>query len=247
MSKEVAKKQSTEVVDLGIDAWDFDGVDSRDIIIPRLLLLQSNSSLVAEGKGEAGDIIDTTSYVVRGSGHIKRKKDIEIIPFKIFNSILVERVEGEDKKYVSNNPILPGDQIPDYEVPQADGSVIRSGMCHNLFALDVETLDDPSSLPYIITFKGGSRMAGKKLGDYFNGCLRAMSAGFKDHRAIPAGHVFKLGAVSTKNNDGRPYYALEALKDKPSTIEQIKTAKLWLDAMKTKNVVTAKDEDGAPF
>lgn len=252
MTKEIKKieTQSTSLAAFADDAWGFDAIDPKDIIIPRLLLLQANGKLVADEKGAAGDILNTTTYEKLGSGRKKDKKDISVIPIKMYKTLLTELKRDGTKSFVSLKPITPGMEIPPYDVEQGDGSVLLNMQCINVYFLLASEATDPTALPHVITFKNSSYNAGKVIANHFLGCLRARAAGFKDERAIPAATVFSLGANGHTNERGQTFFVYEVSKARNASVDELAAAHAWAGLLKGKEVKeaseTAQGED-IPF
>lgn len=61
MNKEITKKENTEVGPVANKPRGFDNEDAKDLLLPRIELLQGLSPAVQEGKGKAGDLVNQIS------------------------------------------------------------------------------------------------------------------------------------------------------------------------------------------
>src|SRR4051794_30344857 len=73
-----------------------EGIDASDILIPKLLLMQGLSELVAEGKFQMGDIVNSVTQAKLGD----KTKSIEFIPIATFKTWVVMH----DKQYAATLP-----------------------------------------------------------------------------------------------------------------------------------------------
>ena len=79
MSKEVAKTAKKELAAYSneeLAEWGNEATQN-DVVIPKLIIMQANSTLVGEDKADAGDIIESLNKEVL-AGY---KKTVDIVPF----------------------------------------------------------------------------------------------------------------------------------------------------------------------
>ena len=61
MNKKITKKQNTEIATPAQTPRGFENEDAKDLLLPRIELLQGLSPAVQEGKGKAGDLVNQIS------------------------------------------------------------------------------------------------------------------------------------------------------------------------------------------
>src|SRR5690606_1224299 len=113
MSKnEVAKTTSTEVAmysEEDLASWGGNELSSKDIVIPSIILLQSNSEFVKLGKGQGGDFFDTVSETNFG------KELKNIVPFHMEKTWTVEKFNGKKWEWDHTEKMTPDNENSPYE------------------------------------------------------------------------------------------------------------------------------------
>ena len=230
---DLAKKQDLPAMPTG--SWGGEQASSKDMIIPRINLMQDISKLVKDGKAKAGQIVNGTTGEVMGGVD----KKIEIIPVLTFAEWLnYEVTEERGKKkdiYVGKmlcdktNENLPTEGFE-------NGKPIRRVRQINVLCLEPSKLDE---LPFIVSFKKTGTMAGKKLSTHFQVC--AMKG------AVAAGTVFNLFS-SLSTMDSYTFYRFEVETGRRATEPEVATAYKWYLAFKQGEAKAADDElEAAPF
>lgn len=235
----------------GTSSWGSEGVNQSDILIPKLLLMQPLSKLVADGKAAPGDLVKSTD----GSKLCDKAGTIEVLAFSTTKTfVIMEEVKGKfEFRGVENVTPENADAPLEYML---DGKKMRRDRALNFFALlpseiEKETkalaamkesgeIPDPDDalLPLALSFRRTSYGTGKTFATHF-----AKSAHFN---VPPAVHVFKLGVKMEKNDKGTFFvYTIEkARKSKP---EEIQAAARWYQTVsKAKVVVDDSDLREAP-
>jgi hypothetical protein len=229
MTKAVQKKQRTEVSNYNQDdmaAWGGNAFTQSDIIIPKLVLMQASSTLVADNDNlKAGDYIHSVTKEVVGNA----KKPIKIIPFYMKKFYRVTVAEGRDfvfdhmEAWDHRNDGAPNEFMH-------NGKAAQRQKVYQFYAL---LNDEP--LPFIVTMKGLSFRTGKQLANemYLVNQMKQLP---------PPGRTFELGVEDTEF-EGKKYKAF-TVKDAGETPREIVTgtALQWLKTISAGDVVEHSDE-----
>lgn len=210
---EMTTTTGTDLMTINPD--DMNDVLSSDITIPRIILMQAMSELVADRKATPGDIVRTSTGEKVGDP----AAPVSIIPLK-FNSAwrLSEKVNGKFE-WRNEEPRTAGNDKLPWEFQQ-HGTDWKREKVINLYALlvkdvirfneEMQSLGagempdlNSSLLPVSISFRSTSFSAGgKALATFYAQVKEAISRGIK---AKPHGYSIDLGAESHKNDKGNYY------------------------------------------
>lgn len=187
MSKEVAKKESTEVsTEIALDAFGDTQVSSQDIIIPKILAMQPGSKLVTDGKAVFGDFVDSLSGTKIGS----IKEPIQFIPFHMEKIMIISKKEAGEYKFDRIEPVTAANESLPYEHAVGEFQY-KNEQVMNFYSL----LPSDMSMPYIIAFKGMSRKSGRALATQM--FIKNRSAG-----KVPPAKIMELTGEKVQNNKG---------------------------------------------
>lgn len=155
MSKEIAKDEKKEVGTPNYASYYQDEtstVDSSDVAISSLILLQGQSEYVTDYNLPAGAIADREAKeVVAELG-----KGIEVIPVG-FNKTWMVTSEGDSGQYLTMLPFVPGKPYPNQG--EWDGIPVNFFACIHAYVL----IPNLGTIPYKVMFKSTSLKAGKQL------------------------------------------------------------------------------------
>jgi len=223
MSKEVTKVESSEVstdaADMG--AWGNRETSAKDIIVPKVLLMQGLSEAVSDEKAKLGDFLYSLDDEVLGGFD----KPITFIPFH-YERLWIVKHDGE---FHHIEPVTPANENMPWEELQGSTQV-QNIYCLNVYAM----LEGDLSLPVIIPFKSTSLKAGKKV---------VTQMDFKNKAAglIPPAKAMELSASKVKNDKGT-YAVLDCKEVRSSSKEEIAAAFSWYQAVNAGNT-KADDSD----
>ena len=205
-NQEVAKKESTAVANPAemMGAWGTPQVSSQDIIIPKILCMQGLSQLVSDEKAKMGDLVDSMSSEIIGNCN---DKPVQFIPFHMEKIIIVSKKVAGDYEFDHIEAVTSENENKPYE-EQVGNDLFKNEYAMNFYVLRPEDM----SLPYIISFKGMSRKAGKILATQM--FVRNAAAG-----KIPPAFVMELSGTKTKNDKGT-FYVLESKAVRESSQEE---------------------------
>lgn len=210
MSKEVVESKGNELANQEMmAAWGETEVSSGDIVIPKILLMQGLSEAVAEEKAKMGDFLDSLSGEVIGN----HKKPVQVIPFHLERIWIHSKNNGKDFEFDS---ITTANNPNEHEyIEVVDGTEWKHEYCMNFYVLRPEDM----SLPYVVSFKGTGRKAGKALATQM--FVKNKMAG-----KIPPAFVMELSAHKDSNDKGT-YYVWDTKVSRESKPEEISQAFKW--------------------
>lgn len=221
MKQEVAIKEDTSVAVIG-GAWGAGGGDDfelSDVITPKILLMQPMSKLVVEeGKGKAGDFLDSLEQTVLGDG----KKPIEIIVFDKFKNWKVSDMSSGLKKWVRYDDYRASDGDLDWEF-QEDGKTMRRDKTLTYSVLLVKD-GVVQEMPYKISFSSSTYKNARRLQSYIEK-LRIQGKN-------SASSTFKLLSKKETNEKGT-FYVIDVSVGRPTTQEEQAMALNWYLAVKS--------------
>lgn len=211
MKKEVAKQESTEVVEVPqMSDWGEVEVDASNILIPKVLLMQGLSEMVADEKAKIGDMLYSLDDKIIGG----TEKPLEFIPFHI-DMIWIVKHDGEFHHIEPQNAANKNLQWEEL----VNGVQVQNVLCMNVYAI----LANDLSMPVIIPFKSTSLKAGKKVTTqmYFTN---------KTANMIPPAITMELSSTKTKNDKGT-FAVLDTKAKRASSKEEIAAAFKWFKAV----------------
>jgi len=231
MSKDLTTQNtavSTAVADLG--AWGAPAMDSRDIIIPKILCMQGLSELVTDDKAKMGDFVDSMTSTVIGN---YEKKPITFIPFHLEKIwIISEKKQGEkDFSFKTIEKVTPANINKKYSEFENDVE-IKNEYCMNFYVLR----PDAMTLPSIISFKGMSSKEGKVL-------ATKMYVANAAEGKIPPAFAMELSGKKDKNDKGT-FITLKVSEKRESTADEIAAAFKWYKLIQS-GQAKAHEEQGS--
>lgn len=218
-------------------SWGSERASSKDMVIPRINLMQDISQLVKDGKARPGQIVDgSTGEIIGGTD-----KKIELIPILTYAEWLlydVLQLGGGKTKDKYTGKILcdkTNENLPSEDF--VNGAPVRRVRQINVLSLLPTRLED---LPFIISFKKTGTMAGKKLSTHFQ--VSAMKG------APAARTVFNLYS-SKATTDSYTYFRYEVETGRPATTDEVSVAYHWYQLFNqgAAKVADEQVEEQVPF
>jgi len=170
--------------------WGTENVDSTDILIPRILLMQGQSKLVTAEKAQTGQIIESVTNKVLA----EKGKTLEFIPLKTFKNTIV--MSANDNQFMYQREFETEDGKPPWE-KEINGELVRIFPTLNFFVMLTTDLDSATAIPMVLSFRSTQYKKGRILLSYFNEC--------KMTKSPPAANTFTLGVEKTSNDKGTWY------------------------------------------
>lgn len=229
MAKAVAKKeeQTTDVALAPQRAWGSENLSNKDILVPKLLLMQGLSDLVMKGEASAGQICDSVTGEVMGGVKGKEVTPVDFIAFNSFNTwVIFEETAAGEMEYVKTVSIDATNENWAYE-EEVNGVQVRRDRCLNFYVLLPKEIVEGAAFPKIISFRRTSGKAGRKLVT-FAAKLRAFN------RAM-ATKVFTLTPAFQENDKGK-FYVFDIGMGRDTSVKEQNAAFEWYEALKTATV-----------
>jgi hypothetical protein len=207
-------------------SWGGNELSSKDIVIPAVLLLQSNSDFAKEGKGTGGDFYNA----VTGENYGKKLENI--VPFHMEKTWTVEKLEGTKWKWDHSEKMTPENESDPYEFSVGNDSYRRKYTYRFFFLINGEVL------PATIKMKGASKKAGANLSTEMF-VKNAMK------RLPPAALQFTLSSKLEKNDEGDSYFVILVTPTTATPYEKVMEALNWFKTIRDdkSTVVVAEDKD----
>lgn len=229
MSKELAKKEAAELAAaLDPNEWGVTEVSSRDIIIPRILLMQPMSDKVTNGDAAFGEFRESLNNEKLGDF----KEGFEFIPFhmeKVFIEYkLIPTKDGAKKEYLRVVPITPqNEDLPYEDREKGDDGVsydISRDRVMNFYVLLPKELQTGGAIPYILSARRTSMTAGKKLATQMY--VKNMMA-----KKTPASTVC-IATCSKQSNDEGTWAVMDVAPVGQTSDQYVLEALKWLKMIK---------------
>jgi hypothetical protein len=216
---EVVGVSDNEVALVGDGSWGSEGVDSTDILIPKLLLMQGQSTFVAEGRASVGEIVNSVTGEILGG----KTKGVDVVPFFSTKSWIYMEKRGEKYEYVRAEPYTAANADRAIDGISPDGTAFRYDRSLNFYALVAAEATNADALPILLSFRRTSYTAGKKIATFFKQCEML--------KLPPASRVLTLTSSSQKNDLGT-FAVFEVASGRATTSAEVSGAFRWYSAIK---------------
>lgn len=225
-------------------AWGSEGLDLADVKIPKLLLMQPTSELVAAGKANVGEIIRSTT----GEVVVPRGQSVRIIPLLSRKTWRIMEKEGEKFEWRRNEPCTEENKNrkftwtdPETKTEwRADRTLgffclLPGDIEREVAALEGATGDLTAALiPVLLEFTRSSYGAGRDLATHFATARMA--------KKPPASWGLLLGA-ETKKNDKGTFQIFTITKGEKTPELSLKKAHEWYTIVRGGDVVIDEGAD----
>lgn len=228
-NKELIAKREKELAiqeAMTSNEWGTGGLTSRDIIIPRINVMQPMSEKVTGGKAAFGEIRESLNNTLLGGF----EKPIEIVPFHMEKTFIVfDNSDPEDKQYLRIEPITPANEDAKYEDEEKneDGDIIKISRYRTMsfYVLLVDELKLGTAIPHILALSKTSLKAGKKLATQM--FVKNINSG-----KIPPSIVCSL-SVQKETQDKKTWATFDIEPKYETNPEHIAEAFKWLKIVKS--------------
>lgn len=229
-TKAVTKKKNNAMAlpeDL-MGSWGTEEVTSKDIIIPKLLLMHGQSDMVQTGDANIGDlVVSTTKEVVA-----KKGQTVKVIPFKFYKTWINEKYNGNRFEWTSEEALTPANADLDWKFTDDDGNECRRNNTLNFYALLATEATDEFAMPIKLQFKRTSARAGKAIAHFFGVCGAKKQPGCMK--------TWEIGSEAVKG-DENTYQVFTSKMGDDTPVEAIQMCKKWYLEM-AKNTEAFKDD-----
>lgn len=220
VSKEVAVKNaqalSTDVNSM-FEGMDYGSVESKDLLIPKILLMQGQSEKVLDGTCKPGDIIKSTTGELYGSAREKDSKPLKFIPIYMYKTWvkheILSKTGGKLKlQYVETYPVTPNNTSQKWESTEEIEGVVRN-FKHvkniNFYVILEQDWGNPLAVPHVLTFRSTSSKAADLVEGWFAECNVAQKARVpknpKGELMLPFARAFELSGKMEQDDDNTWY------------------------------------------
>lgn len=219
--KEVTVQESkTITTPVDMNEWGDVVVESKDLMLPRLMLQQAVSDMVKERLAKDGDYFNTlTNEIQSVDGKIK------VLPFYVRQYFRIEKYNGRKFEFDS---IVPYDGKP-----RPFEEMIGADKFKNLHVYEYFCLTEEGGLPVSLGFKSTSHKTGKRL---FN----MMYIANKQLNKPPANNWIELGST-TQEKEGDKYKVIDYKTDRVATKEELTECLTWIKTIKETNVAIQEE------
>jgi len=219
VSEVVPAEAEVAVVGAKVSDWGQSSYSASDIVIPRILLMQGTSKLVADGKMMVASIVDSMNEKVLGNPD----KPLSIIPFHMSKSWSVsEKLEGQ-WKWIRRDVWTPANDGQAWE-QTIGGKEFKFEKTYDFYVL----LEADTTLPYVLSMKSTSARAAKELATQMYSKNRM--AGL-----VPPGKVIKLSVERVVKED-KKYAVYKTSVEKDTPQELIAIAFKWFNSIQAGQV-----------
>lgn len=217
-------------------SWGGEQASSKDMLIPRLYLMQDLSDLVKKGKAKTGSIVNaTTSETIATTD-----EPLEVIPILTFGEWLlydVVKEGGRERDVYAGKTLVTKDNENWANEDVVDGKLMRRVRQINFLLLLPKYFHD---LPFLVSFRKTSMMAGRKLSTHFQ------VSGMKGKPA--ASQVFKLNSTAMTRK-GYNFFGFEVEPGRATTEKELAQAYHWYQLFNRGGVKVEEETstEDAPF
>lgn len=209
-------------------AWGSEGVDNSDIIVPKLLVMQGLSQLVADGQASVGQIRDSLEGKLLGGWDASKKAPVpvEFIVFQSFKTwVEFQNLNGKDE-FKAQYPMTPENMALPLE-EMVGGIKIRRDKALNFYVLIPSEIAGGAAFPYLLTVRRTSYKAGKKLITTF--------AKLRSFKKPVAAKVMTLLVAQQENEKGK-FFVFDVATGRDSTDAEMNEAYRWYKTFQTAKV-----------
>jgi hypothetical protein len=227
----VTKKQNTEVA--GFDDNEFADLGpeqsvSREIVIPKILIMQGQSPRVLDQENNFGELVDTMNWEVLASASGKNKEamPLEFTPFH-WVKLWINKYQVGDKWFFHSidNIDHTNEALNPFEEWQGTDREGKPCNMKRVFMHLFYVLVPGKPLPYTLGFRGSSKKAGDSLMTQMY-VANKMLKNVENYMRSPMGAMMQATPVK-KTKDGNTFIELEIKKLRESSKEEAMEALQW--------------------
>lgn len=203
-----------------LSAWGVQELTSKDIIIPKILVMQGLSKMVTDGNAKMGEFRDSLNGEVMGTFD---KEPFEFVPFYMEKVWVIFEEKNGTMKFSRTVPIDASNE--NWEIEETIAGVkVRRDRTMNFYVLRPSEVAKGAAVPYILSFRRTSARTGQKIATQM--FLKNIKAG-----KTPASMVMSLSGTKQTNDKGT-FIVTDATTTRPSTPDEITEAFAWVKQVK---------------
>ncbi len=227
MSKELSTRMAMDATEFEQLAEEFK-VDNSDILIPKILLMQPSSELVADGKATIGDFRHSVNSDKIGT----IVEPFLYVPFhytKIWDVVNAD----ENNKWMRSEEFKAGDETLPWEYKE-EGKNLKRIKRLNFFGFIPAELEKGNTLPMVLSFKSTGYREGTKI-------LTQMKLNISQKK-LPWNNVYAISGEKKKNDDNQTYCVPKVETAGEAHEEYLKLCMEWYRNMKNMTVKAVVDD-----
>lgn len=201
--------------DFAAGGWDTEVIDTKDIIIPKILLMHPTSDLVKKGERNQGDIIKSTT----GEVVAKRGDKFEVIVFEKWKEwrIMKKNPQSGRFEYVRLEPWTTENDNAPWEYTEG-ADTFRRDKTMNFYGVLAKEAEAGNAFPVKLSFVRTSFKTGHKIADAY---ARALM-----EKQPPTRQIFKVG-TELVNGKEETFFAFTVEFGANTTEKQKAQALTW--------------------
>lgn len=203
-----------------VGAWGAEGASSKDLVVPRLQLVQATSDICKDGGARPGEIVNGQTKNIMA----KKGESIDLLPILIVGSWVVsEPIVGARPKFLRMEALTPENDSIDWrsEAYENGRPVLRQKRL-SVLSLPVNTLE---GFPFWVDFQNTGRAAGQILSTIIQENKR-------QGRPAPA-RVISLG-TTLKTREQNSWFVPTVTLSRDATEVELTAAYSWYQAFASK-------------
>lgn len=231
MKNEVTTKTTSNVpapLAAFMNEFDYSEVEAKDLKIPKLLLMQAMSKLVAAGEAKAGDLVNSVTGAVYGNVREKGAVPVKVVPIHMFKVWSIAEYNGKKFEYSHTEPVTPANTDAPWEYEQ-DGKKMKRTKAVNFYVLLEKDFGNKLALPHVLTFRSTSMRESGLLTDHFAQCAMAQKAG---ELRFPMDRIFEVSGKVSTNEEDQSWYVPQVKELGKTTPEVQMQAFEWYKTIK---------------
>ena len=203
-------------------------IDSSDILIPKILLMQPSSEMVADQKAQMGDFM----HSVQEKKIASITEPFEFLPF--FNTKRWDIMDPENQnEWVRAEEFKPGDDNLPWEFVE-DGKPRKRVKRLDFFGFIPKFVEAGEILPMILSFKSTGYREGTKILTQWKTNM--------EKRKVPFAESYLVGGEKKKNEKNQTYFIPEVRINKEVSAEMLNLCMKWYKDLKHAKVKVVIDE-----
>lgn len=235
-STEIVKKDfkplSAEVSSM-FDEMEYSSTEAKDLLIPKILLMQGSSARVKDlATHKAGDIIESINSRVYGSARDADAKSLKFIPIYMYKTWVKHEIFGKKMQYVETYPVTPENTSQRWESEEIIDNVKHTYKLTkniNFYVMLEKDFGNVLAVPHVLAFRSTSARSAAIIENWFSECSVAQKARIKSdmngNLMLPFAKVFELGGKLEKDDDHSWFVfkttEIEAMKENDPRIAQV--------------------------
>jgi hypothetical protein len=215
-------------------------IETSDILIPKILLMQPSSQFVGAEKARVGEYVLSTTGKKVGS----IAEPFVVVPF--FNRKSIDVMAKQGNKFIKNIPFNPANaQLPRED--KEDGVEIKRYHRMDYFCMVPDLMKEGSILPAVISFKSTGYKSGNVIvstwADINAVNMKAREEGRLGDLKLPFSKSFIISGDKLQNQE-KQTYCVPRVQVGADVPEEIQRACIqWVHTLKNTPAVVKVDED----